>query len=56
LAELLSLRPQLRKQQIHTSLGLSFTNASFIAQRYIDSILYVAEALKRSCVNRTVSY
>jgi len=30
-------------------------NASFIAQRYIDSILYVAEALKQSCVKPPVS-
>jgi len=54
-AEVLGIRPQLHKQQVHTNLGLSFMNASFIAQRYIDSILYISAVLKQSCVKPTVS-
>jgi len=54
-SELLGLRPRLNTDQVHAGLGLTSSVVSFTAQRYIDSLLLVADRIKESCVAARVS-
>jgi len=54
-SELLGLRPRLNTDQVRARLGLTSSDVSFTAQRYIDSLLLVADRIKKSCVDARVS-
>ena len=54
-SELLGLRPRLNTDQVRARLGLTSSDVSFTAQRYIDSLLLVADRIKKSCMDARVS-